>query len=162
MEGVSVCLSVCLTFLRLSRQSLIRSTSRLVGVLLRTKGGAASSVKLFGWAVLQKVASSTTGCRTVSTNIKTFFLRTEKCVNIRNWTSDVWSDSRSGWLTLPDCFSLCSINTKFCFKKKSNADETLKFGSLQQKNISMLFNTRCGMKCSSGNWEGACLTMAPL
>ncbi len=54
-------LSVCLSVLRLSQQPFIRSTSHLVGVLLRTKGSAVLSVKLFGWAVLQKVASSNTG-----------------------------------------------------------------------------------------------------
>ncbi len=48
----NLCFSVCLSCL---------STSHLAGVLLRTQGRAMSSVKLFGWAVLQKAARSSNG-----------------------------------------------------------------------------------------------------
>ncbi len=50
--------SLCLSVLWLSQPPFIWSTSHLGGVLLRTHGSAVSSVKLFGWAVLEKAASS--------------------------------------------------------------------------------------------------------
>ncbi len=55
-----------LSSLRLSRQPFIRSTSHLAGVLLRTQRSAVLSVKLFGWAFLEKAASSNTGRQAIS------------------------------------------------------------------------------------------------
>lgn len=52
--------SVCLIVLQLYRQPFIRSTSHFAGVLLRTQGSAVSSMKLFGWVVLQRAASYNT------------------------------------------------------------------------------------------------------
>ncbi len=56
MEGVSVCPSIISTTVH---------HSHLLGVLLSTEGSAVSSVKLFGWAVLEKAASSNTGGRAI-------------------------------------------------------------------------------------------------
>jgi len=52
--------NVCPSVLQSSRQPFIQSTSYLKSIL-RTQGSAVSSVKLFGWAVLKKAASSNVG-----------------------------------------------------------------------------------------------------
>ncbi len=60
--------SLCLSVLRSSRQLFIQATPHLAGVtlLLKTQGSAVSSVKLLGWVVLQKAASSNTGGQAIS------------------------------------------------------------------------------------------------
>ncbi len=56
MQGISLCLSVCLSYYLDNH-----SSHQLHTVLLRTQGNAVSSVKSIGWAVLKKAASSNTG-----------------------------------------------------------------------------------------------------
>jgi len=51
-------LYVCVYVIRFSWQPFIWSTSHLAGLLPRTEGSVMSSVKLFGWMVLEKAASN--------------------------------------------------------------------------------------------------------
>lgn len=67
--------SLCLSALQLSRQPFSQSTSRLAGVSLRTRGSAESSLKLFGWTVLEKAAGSNTRGPT----------------SVKFWTGTVWT-----------------------------------------------------------------------
>ncbi len=83
---LSVTRSLCLSDLWLSRQLFIRSTSHLTGVLLRTQGSAVLSVKLLGWAVLQKAASSNAGGQSIGPfQMGTFSMGTDQIYRICLW-----------------------------------------------------------------------------
>ncbi len=80
MERVSVCLS----FFDIS--TTVHPIDFTLGVLLRTQGSAVSSVKLFGWVVLEKAASSNTGSQAIEPFwTGAFWMGTALVLNNKTW-----------------------------------------------------------------------------
>ncbi len=116
--------SLCLSVLRLSRQPFIRSTSHLAGVLLRTQGSAVLSVKLFGWAVLEKAASSNTGGQAIG------LLKTKKKIESL-FFSKIISHSCKSWTHL-SCPKGQWPTHEFLNKAKIDCKENIQTGLRRQ------------------------------
>ena len=80
-QGISVCLSVCLSLTPISREPLTQSTSQLPGLLLTMRGSAVSNLVQFGQA-----SRSTWIC-----------INLELTVNVAMYTSALWAHGSAIW-----------------------------------------------------------------
>ncbi len=121
-ESLSVCLSVCPSIISTNYIHNNFSDLHLAGVL-RTKGSAVWSVKLFGWAVLGKAASSNTRDRAIGPgtgiyNNVCWYRRKNRTANLHilfcTFYSNLEMQKKCSWKHLPVQISAIVVKQQCC------------------------------------------------